>query len=176
MGDSMADRAPETELEPGYSSAGATATPWPAARDRLEEAKVYWISTVRPDGRPHVTPMAGVWMDDALHFTTGEHERKALNLAEEVRCIITTGSNALDGLDVVVEGEAIRVTDEPRLRRLAAAYIAKYDELFVFQIREGGFGTEAEDLGLAFELRATKAFGFGKGETFSQTRYRFDDD
>lgn len=66
--------------------------------------------------------------------------------------------------------------DEPRLRRLADAYVAKYDQLFVFQVRDGGFGTEAKDLGLAFELRATKAFGFGKGKPFSQTRYRFGDD
>jgi nitroimidazol reductase NimA-like FMN-containing flavoprotein (pyridoxamine 5'-phosphate oxidase superfamily) len=169
-------RTPRTDLDARYGSEGATPTPWAEARDHLATAKVYWISTVRPDGRPHVTPMAAIWLDDALHFTTGEHERKALNLAANPRCVVTTGTNELDGLDVVVEGEAVRVTDEARLRRLAEAYVTKYDQLFVFEVVDGGFRTDgAEDLGLAFELLPAKAFGFGKGDQFSQTRYRFGD-
>ena len=169
-------RTPRTDLDARYGSDGATATPWAEARDHLATAKVYWISTVRPDGRPHVTPMAAIWLDDALHFTTGEHERKALNLAANPRCVVTTGTNALDGLDVVVEGEAVRVTDEARLRRLAEAYITKYDQLFMFDVVDGGFRTGgADDLGLAFELVPAKVFSFGKGDQFSQTRYRFDD-
>jgi hypothetical protein len=169
-------RTPRTDLDARYGSEGATPTPWVEARDHLATAKVYWIATVRPDGRPHVTPMAAIWLDDALHFTTGEHERKALNLAANAHCVVTTGTNALDGLDVVVEGEAVRVTDEARLRRLAEAYISKYDQLFVFEVVDGGFRTGgADDLGLAFELVPAKAFAFGKGDQFSQTRYRFDD-
>jgi hypothetical protein len=168
--------APRTDLDARYGSDGATPTPWPEARDYLAMAKVYWISTVRPDGRPHVTPMAAIWLDDALHFTTGEGERKALNLAANQRCVVTTGTQELDGLDVVVEGEAVRITDPTRLRRLADAYVAKYDQLFVFEVVDGGFrNNAAEDLGLAFELHPTKAFAFGKGDQFSQTRYRFDD-
>jgi hypothetical protein len=171
----MADRAPQGELEPEFSSGGVTATPWAEARDRLDEAKVYWLSTVRPDGRPHVTPIAAFWLDDALHFTTGEHERKALNLAANTHCVATTrDQRPRHGLDVVLEGEAVRVTDEAWLRRLADAYIAKYDQLFVFEVRDGGFrGQGSEDQGLAFEVRPRKAFAFGKGEQFSQTRYRF---
>jgi hypothetical protein len=167
---------PRTDLDARYGSDGATPTPWAEARDHLATAKVYWIATVRPDGRPHVTPMAAVWLDDALHFTTGEHERKALNLAADPHCVVTTGTNELSGLDVVVEGEAVRVTDRARLQRLADAYIAKYDQLFVFEVVDGGFRTGgADDLGQAFELHPAKAFGFGKGDQFSQTRYRFDD-
>jgi len=66
------------------------------------------------------------------------------------------------------------VTDQARLRRLADAYVAKYDQLFVFEVRDGALWIEgSEDPGMAFELRPTKAFGFGKGESFSQTRWRF---
>jgi general stress protein 26 len=170
----MADRTPRVDVDPRFSSPGAAPTPWSDARALLDDAKVYWLSTVRPDGRPHVTPMAGVWVDDALFFTTGEHERKAMNLAENTNCVVTTGSSAFDGLDVVVEGEAVRVTDEALLRHLAVAYTVKYNDFFGFEVRDGALrAAGADDKGLAFELRTTKAFAFTKGEVFSQTRYRF---
>lgn len=68
---------------------------------------MYWLSIVHPEGRPHVTPIAGVWLDDALCFSTGQEERKARNLALNTACVVTTGCNVLDGMDVVVEGEAV---------------------------------------------------------------------
>src|SRR5918998_116811 len=102
----MAETEPVAELERQFSSDDATATPWAEARERLAAAKVYWLSTVRPDGRPHVTPVAAVWLDDALYFCTGQTERKAKNLALNSHCVITTGCNVLEGLDLVVEGDA----------------------------------------------------------------------
>ena len=65
------------ELDPRFSSPDATATPWTTARDVLAAAPTYWLSTVRSDGGPHVTTIAGVWIDEALHFTTGPSEQKA---------------------------------------------------------------------------------------------------
>jgi nitroimidazol reductase NimA-like FMN-containing flavoprotein (pyridoxamine 5'-phosphate oxidase superfamily) len=171
----MAQEEPTTELDPRFSDEAATPTPWSQAREQLEHAKAYWVSTVRPDGRPHVTTIAAVWLDGALHFTTGQSERKAQNLERNTHCVVTTGCNVLDGLDVVVEGEAVRVTDEARLRRVADAYVSKYDQLFVFHVRERALWIEhSVDPALTFELRATKAFGFGKGDSFSQTRWRFE--
>jgi uncharacterized pyridoxamine 5'-phosphate oxidase family protein len=170
----MAQDEPTAELDPRFSDPNATPTPWPEAREELKRAKAYWLSTVRPDGRPHVTTVAAVWVDDALHFTTGRTERKAKNLAENARCVITTGTNAFEGLDVVVEGEAVLVTDEARLGRLADAYLAKYDQLFVFDVRDGALWIEgSDDPGLAYEIRTVKAFGFAKGDPFSQTRWQF---
>ena len=169
----MAEKEPTAELDSRFSDPGVAPTSWPQARAALENAKVYWLSTVRPDGRPHVTPIAALWLDDALYFTTGQAERKAKNLKDNPQIVVTTGSNALKGLDVVLEGEAVLVTDEARLQRLADAYIAKYDDLFVFQVRDDALWIEgSEDPGLAYELRATKGFGFAKGP-YSQTRWRF---
>ena len=169
----MAVKDPAPELEPQFSSDDATPTPWAEARERLATAKVYWLSTVRPDGRPHVTPLASVWLDDALYFCTGQTECKAKNLALNSRCVIITGCNVLEGLDLVVEGDAVRVTDEARLRRLADGYAAKYDQLFRFTVRDGAFYGEGDEIEvLVYELAPTTAFGFGKG-TFSQTRWRF---
>jgi nitroimidazol reductase NimA-like FMN-containing flavoprotein (pyridoxamine 5'-phosphate oxidase superfamily) len=65
---------PVAGLDARFSSDGATATPWSQARDGLEAAEVYWLSTVRPDGRPHVTPLIAVWLDGALYFCTGPTE------------------------------------------------------------------------------------------------------
>lgn len=139
----------------------------------LEGARLYWISTVRPDGRPHVTPLIAVWLDGALHFCTGEEERKARNLAENPHCVLTTGSNTMDdGVDVVLEGEAVNVTDEARLRVLADAWVAKYGEEWRFGVRDGAFHHE-HGRALVFEVAPRAVFGFGKGETFSQTRWRF---
>ena len=167
-------KEPLAELEPQFSSDDATPTPWAEARDRLEKAKVYWLSTVRPDGRPHVTPIASVWLDNALYFSTGQTERKAKNLALNPHCVITTGCNVLEGLDLVVEGDAARVTDEARLQRLADGYAEKYDQLFRFTVRDGAFyGEGSESEVLVYELAPTMAFGFGKGDSFSQTRWRF---
>lgn len=103
----MADKGPTGELEPQFSSEDATPRAWSEGRQRLEQAEVYWLSTVRPDGRPHVTPLLAVWLGGALYFCTGPHERKAKNLDQNPRCVLTTGCNALnEGLDLVVEGDA----------------------------------------------------------------------
>src|ERR1700680_533128 len=105
----MADTGPSGELDARFSSAGASPTPWQQARALLSKAQVFWISTVRPDGRPHVTPLLAIWRDDALYFCTGPDERKAKNLQQNPHCILTTGQNGLDGIDVVVEGQAVKV-------------------------------------------------------------------
>jgi uncharacterized pyridoxamine 5'-phosphate oxidase family protein len=166
---------PLAKLDRRYSSEGARETAWTEARKRLEEAEVFWVSTVRPDGRPHVTPLIAVWVDGLLYFCTGESERKAKNLERNPHCVLTTGSNALGhGLDLVVEGDAARVSNDEQLRRIAAAYEAKYGPDWRFEVRDGFFvhpgGTGAV---LVFEVVPRKAFGFRKGEEYSQTRWTF---
>lgn len=170
-----AEREPITELEPMFSSPDAVATPWAVARQRLRDAEIFWLSTVRPDGRPHVTPLVAVWLDGSLCFTTGPTERKAKNLAVNARCVLTTGTNRLaDGLDMVVEGEAIRLTDVAILQRLVDSLAAKYPEPFHFTVHDGRIGGEGGEI-LAFRVRMTKVLGFGRGATYSQTRWSFAD-
>jgi len=168
---------PTAELDARYSSDGATAVGWAEARKHLEEAELFWISTVRPDGRPHVTPLISVWLDGSLHFCTGPDERKARNLERNRACILTTGCNTLDaGLDVVVEGEAVRIGDDARLQRIADAYVSKYGDQWRFGVRDGTFvhGDPEDSLvAIVFEVAPRTAFGFRKGEEFSQTRWRF---
>jgi nitroimidazol reductase NimA-like FMN-containing flavoprotein (pyridoxamine 5'-phosphate oxidase superfamily) len=171
----MAGTEPAVELDARFSSDTATATAWAQARERLEAAEVYWLSTVRPDGRPHVTPLIAVWLDHALYFSTGPTERKARNLAENPHCILVTGCNALDeGLDLVVEGDAVRVSDEAMLQRIADAFESKYGSDWHFDVRDGAFHQPQAGLALVYEVVPSKVLGFGKGAVFSQTRYRFE--
>ena len=98
---------PVTELDPRFGDQKAVATGWEETRRVLEDAELFWITTVRVDGRPHVTPLVAVWLDDAIHFATGAGEQKAVNLRTNQNVILTTGFNEWEqGLDVVVEGEA----------------------------------------------------------------------
>jgi general stress protein 26 len=165
---------PVTQIDQRYSDAGATPTPWTEATRALAAAELSWISTVRPDGRPHVTPLLTVWSGEALHFCTGPEERKARNLVKNPQVVLTTGTNARrGGVDLVVEGEAIRVTDPARLRGLAEAWVAKYGEEWRFDVGEDAFRHPGGDgVAWVFAVRATTVFGFGK-DPYVQTRWRF---
>ena len=169
----MRTTEPKIELAEGFSSPDASPRSWAEAGALLRQAELYWLSTVRPDGRPHVTPLIAVWVDDALYFCTGAEERKAKNLAQNPNCVLTTGRNALDeGLDVAVEGNAVNVRDEAKLQRVADAYVAKYGPGWTFTVEGGTFHHEG-GTALVFEVAPAAAFGFGKGEPYSQTCYRF---
>jgi general stress protein 26 len=136
---------PVTTLDPRYSDPDAVATGWDETRRVLEEAQVFWISTVRSDGRPHVTPCAAVWREGILYFDTGVTQQKAINLRANPHVVLTTGCNHWDrGLDVVVEGAAVRVTDNDLLRRLAEVWATRWDGIFQFVARDGYF-RHAED-------------------------------
>jgi hypothetical protein len=171
----MQTLTPETTLDSRFSSQDAAPTDWAAARDQLRDAKSYQLTTVRADGRPHQTTIAGVWVDEIFSFSTSSAEQKGRNLeAGNRHVIVTAGNSGWDGMDVILEGEAVDVTDPDRLSRLVDAYRDKYDDWFGFRLVDGQF-TAPGAIGpvLVYDVRARKAFGFAKGDTFSQTRWRF---
>ncbi|MFJ6622012.1 pyridoxamine 5'-phosphate oxidase family protein [Kitasatospora sp. NPDC091335] len=164
----------EVRLDERFSDPDASATPWATAREALEAAQLFWITTVRSDGRPHATPLVAVWLDGQLYFTTGPDEQKAVNLAGNHHVVLTTGCNHWDrGLDVMVEGPALRVTDRALLERLAVAWTAKWTGQWRFHVTDGGFAHTSGGESLVFAVRPAKVLAFAKGG-FSQTSYRFD--
>ncbi len=171
----MTITVPETTLDPRFSSEDAAPIEWSTARDQLGDAKSYQLTTIRADGRPHQTTIAGIWLDDAFSFTTSSGEQKAHNLqAGNRHVIVTAGNSGWEGMDVIVEGEAVDVTDAARLGRLVDAYRSKYDDWFQFRVVNGQFSAPgAIGPALVYDVRVRKAFGFTKGDTFSQTRWRF---
>lgn len=163
---------PITELDRRFSTPAAEATDWETVQRAIGEAETFWITTVRADGRPHVTPLVAVWLDDALHFCTGADEQKAVNLEANGRVILTTGCNDWrEGLDVVVEGEAVRVTDEGLLRRLAQAWTKKWDGSWQFDVKEGAFWHDGGGAAIVFRVKPKKVLSFNK-TTGAASRHR----
>lgn len=161
------------KIDKRFSDPGAAPTPWPDVADALEKAELYWITTVRPDGRPHVTPLIGVADDGTPYFCTGLDEQKGRNLEHNDRVALTTGNNSwASGLDVVVEGKAVRVTDEADLRRLAEAWEKKYGSEWHWEVGDGMF-RHADGGGAAvFRLEPAKVLAFAK-DPHGQTTFRF---
>ena len=116
-----------TKLDGRFSSPEAEPAKWDDTVRVLAEAELYWLTTVRADGRPHVTPLIGIWHDGAAHFCTGLDEQKTRNLDHNTHVALAAGTNTwARGFDAVVEGVAERVADRDRLQLLADAYEEKY--------------------------------------------------
>ncbi len=165
---------PTAEIDRRFSDPEASPTAWSDALDLLEHSELYWLTTVRTDGRPHVTPLIGVAEGETVHFCTGLREQKARNLERNSQVALTTGNNAWDrGLDVVVEGDAVRVTDREALQRLADAYVAKYGEAWLFEVGDGVFGA-GDDAAAVFRIEPAKLLAFAK-EPHAQTTFRLAD-
>lgn len=153
----------------------AAVTPWKDACEVIVNASTHWLATVRPDGRPHVVPVGAAWNEGAYYFTTGQNTRKESNLMHNAHCAI---SCAGDGLEVVVEGEAAKVTDQDKIERLAEVYRSKG---WPATAAPGAFDApySAPTTGPApyavYAVTPTKAFAFGTNEETVKriTRYRF---
>jgi PPOX class probable F420-dependent enzyme len=155
---------------PGYgilpADQGSGLIPWAEAERRLTASHDYWMATTRPDGRPHVMPVWGVWLDGSLWFSSALSSRKARNLADDPRCTVTTD----DTWDpVVVDGTAERLTDGASIAAFVAAVNAKYD---------AGMSTDFQDPAVngTFAVRPVRVIALS-GADFpgSPTRWRFPD-
>jgi hypothetical protein len=112
-----------TEYGVATTPPDTTKYPWSRAVEQLAHARNYWLSTTRPDGRPHAMPIWALWLDDACYFSTNPSSRNGLNLAADPRVVLHLES----GDDVVIlEGTAERVADPTLLARYVEAYDAKY--------------------------------------------------
>jgi general stress protein 26 len=150
---------------------------WQRVSDALTAAELYWLTTVRRDGRPHITPLVGAWVDDAFVFCTGPEEQKAQNLSHSTSVAVTTGANTWnDGLDVVVEGNAERVTGRDTLTRWADAIREKYHGVWDFTPADDGFGhtddSGASHIAHVFRVPPAKVLAFAKSP-HGQTAFRF---
>ena len=157
------------------SSPDAVATPWVDTRRVLETAEVFWLSTVRADGRPHVTPVSALWLKGALYFQTGGIAQKLKNLRRNPHVVLTTGCNHLaTGFDVVVEGNAAPFTEVAVLERLNQMWRAVWGEGWPIQLRDGILWDETtEEPLLLFAVTPTTIFAYARGDQWSQTRYQF---
>lgn len=131
------------------------------------------LSTTRPDGRPHAVPLGALWIEGAFYFTSGPGTRKSRNLTANPACAMTA---RLKGLDLVVEGEATRVTDPETLERVAAVYrnwgwpVSVEGNAFTAPYSAPSAGPPPWYL---YRLTVHTAFGVATTEPFGATRWRF---
>ncbi len=158
---------------------GSAALPWSRPRDRLAGEPAgpeipFFLGTSRPDGRPHAAGIGALWFDGDLYFTSGPATRKARNLAVNPACTISV---RLEGIDLILEGEAHRVTDASTLEAVAEGY------------RAGGWPAEVAGDALTapysapsagpppwevYRFRFHTAFGVATAEPNGATRWRFE--
>ncbi|MDQ2854073.1 MAG: pyridoxamine 5'-phosphate oxidase family protein [Chloroflexota bacterium] len=160
--------------------------PWSRASEGLETATrnleveghapiTYWMSTVGPDGTPHVAGVGAVWLDGAVYFTSGDGTRKSRDLAANPKCAIAV---ALPGLDVVLHGTAAKVGDEATLQRLARLYAAQG---WPASVRDGALTAafSAPSAGpppwYLYVLKPRTAFGVATAEPWGAMRWRLED-
>ena len=97
--------------------------PWNKIDRWLYAFRSIWVSTTRPDGRPHAVPVWYTWDGRHLYFISARHLQKSRNLAQQPWIVVHAG----DGDDVIIlEGSAQIVTDRAELERVDAEYRAKY--------------------------------------------------
>jgi len=158
----------ERPYMPGYGlPEGADGLmPWSWAAKRLEESHNYWLATSRPDGRPHLMVIWGLWLDGVFYFSTGRHSRKTRNLESNAHCVIGT-EDAHEA--VVAEGAAEKLRDVEQLEEFLALYQRKYD-YDMSMMREDILALREP----IFAVRPSVAFGLDE-KSFSQkaTRWRF---
>jgi hypothetical protein len=174
----MTDNMNEPTSTRNLDQYGSAELPWSRARDVLASDTptadlTFFVSTVRPDGRPHSAGVGAVWVDDALYFVGGPGTRRSRNLATNPACTVST---RLRGIDLVLEGEAHRVTDAATLERVAEVY------------RTGGWPASVEDDALTapfsapsagpapwhlYRLTLHRAIGVASAEPHGATRWDF---
>jgi PPOX class probable F420-dependent enzyme len=153
---------------PGYGirapAQGTGLLPWSWATERLTRSHDYWLATTRPDGRPHVMPVWGLWWDDAVWFSSGLRSSKARNLATDPRCALTT-DDAQE--PVVVEGTAAQVRDAATIRGFAERLGAKYETDYPIDFFD-------PDVNGTYRVAPTWAFGLMESDfEGSPTRWNF---
>ncbi len=155
--------------------------PWSRPRDLLiappeGSERRYFVGTATSEGVPHAARVGAIWVDGDLYFTSNPDTRKSRELAANPAC---TFSVSLEGVDVVLEGSATRVTTPSTLERVAA------------RCREAGWPVEVDSDAFTAPFSAPSAgpppwhlyrftfhtaYGVGTVEPFAATRWRFDQD
>ena len=131
-----------------------------------------WLTTINPDGSPHVMPVGVVQVSGVWYFTSGPGTRKSCNLVHDPRCVVSVATHPFD---IVIEGTAQRVMDAAELRSVAAAYA------------RDGWPAEVEGDALTAEYSAPSAgpapwrlyrvqpstvYALGTSEPFGATRFQ----
>jgi hypothetical protein len=161
---------------------GNAALPWSRALTAVEQGAsgpelTWFLGVSDPDGSPHAAGVGALWADGDLYFVSGPHTRKSKDLARQPAATL---SAHLDGIDLVFEGTARRVTDRAELERVAQAYRDKggwpaevTDDAFTAPYSAPSAGPPPWYL---YRLDYDTVYGVAGAEPWGATRWRFDRD
>ncbi len=120
---------------------------WAAVTEKLEtgsapapdasNSRTTWLSTINDDGSPHLTAVGALWVDGTFWFQTGPATRKGRNVARDPRCSLAV---SVRDADVVIEGDAVRITEAGALARIAKGWA---DQGWPAEPDESGAGISA---------------------------------
>jgi hypothetical protein len=169
----------QTNLD-GY---GTPAIDWQRAQDTLAsdltqapgtggpDRHTTWLTTINPDGIPHVTPLGAIQVEGVWYFTSGPATRKSRNLDANPRCVISVATRPFD---LVIEGTAKRVADPAELRTVAATYngqgwpaVVDGDALTA----EYSAPSAGPPPWHVYKIRPATVFAFGTAEPYGATRF-----
>jgi hypothetical protein len=156
----------EARLDEGLTQAPETGGP---------NRHTCWLATINPDGSPHVTGVGALWVDGAVWFETGQGTRKGRNLARDPRCTLSIATHEFD---LVLEGEALKITDPPTVAAMAARWAA---EGWPARVDDTGHALTAEFSApsagpppwYVYRLTPRTATAVGTVEPGGATRWRF---
>jgi nitroimidazol reductase NimA-like FMN-containing flavoprotein (pyridoxamine 5'-phosphate oxidase superfamily) len=155
---------------------GSEPLEWQRAASQLEDTsgnRTCWLATTDPDGRAHIAGVGALWVNGKFYFTSGPRTRKSRNLTRDPRCAISVG---LGDMDLVVEGEASKVTDDATVQDLAQRYAAQgwparaENGAIMAEFSAPSAGPGPWDL---YELQPESAYGVASAEPYGATRWRF---
>jgi PPOX class probable F420-dependent enzyme len=154
---------------PGYGivgpAEGSGLLDWSWAVQQLTTSHNFWLATHWPDGRPHIMPVWAVWTDRTLLFSSSKQSRKALNLANDPRCVLSTEDSQNP---VIVEGVAELLSERADLEAFLAATNAKYATSYDFDMVD-------PTKNCSYRVRPTSIFGLQADDfTGSPTRWSFE--
>lgn len=135
---------------------------WPEVEAKLIASRNYWVCSTRADGRPHVAPVWGLWLDSALLFSSDPDSVKGRNLSRQPEVVIhlESGDDA-----VILEGRIERFADtSPEYNGFVEAYEVKY-----------GIRLEPDPSFAYFKLRPRTALSWLESDfPRTATRWRFE--
>lgn len=149
----------------GVPDSLAGTLPWSWAEQLLSDASIYWVASVGPGQRPHVTPIWGVWVDQAFWMEGGSSTRRFRNLAANPAAVVTIerGDDAL-----ILDGDAELVSD------LDATLVARLLEAYSKYVSTHGYQAEAENWSAGiWRVRPRKVLGWSSFPA-DTTRWTFE--
>ena len=109
----------------GIATGDEGTLPWSWVVEQVTLSRNYWICTTRPDGRPHAMPVWGLWLDEAVVFSTDPESLKARNFLARPDIVVHLESG--DEM-VVIEGRV-----EALARSLVEAFVDAYDAKYAYR-------------------------------------------